>query len=305
MSSTPSHKLPPVVQTLDDVQQLQAAATRLTTPCGTGALVWHRWGARGGDSAPVLLLHGGSGSWTHWVRNIAALVATGREVWSVDLPGFGDSAPPPDGHDADVMPAWLAQGLEQLLGPTALDLVGFSFGGMVAGLLAAHHPAWVRRLVLVGAPSLTTSPLVQLDLRVWSHVPVGPARDAVLRHNLQQLMLLHRDAATDMVLDLQKDNLRRESRVMKRRNLSRTTLLRETLARVAAPVWGIWGAHDALFRGCEDEIASGLAQAPHFQTLRFIEDAGHWVQFERAEAFNAALMVALSTPPTSLPTAPA
>jgi 2-hydroxy-6-oxonona-2,4-dienedioate hydrolase len=44
---------------------------------------------------PVVLFHGGSGSWTHWVRNIQPLVAAGRQVIAADLPGFGDSASPP------------------------------------------------------------------------------------------------------------------------------------------------------------------------------------------------------------------
>ena len=38
-----------------------------------GRMVWHRWGEELGQAArdqpPVVLLHGGSGSWTHWVRN--------------------------------------------------------------------------------------------------------------------------------------------------------------------------------------------------------------------------------------------
>ena len=85
-----------------DLLALQAGAQRLSTPCGDGELVWHRWG----EGAPLVLLHGGSGSWTHWLRNIAPLVAAGHQVLAPDLPGFGDSDPPPEGHDADVMPHW-------------------------------------------------------------------------------------------------------------------------------------------------------------------------------------------------------
>ena len=49
---------------------------------------------------PTVLLHGGSGSWNHWVRNIDALLASGRQVIAPDLPGFGDSARPDDVSDA-------------------------------------------------------------------------------------------------------------------------------------------------------------------------------------------------------------
>ena len=89
--------LPPEILTLDDVERLRAWAQRVETPCGEGAMVWHAWGDPA--AAPVVLLHGGAGSWTHWVRNITPLVAAGRRVWVPDLPGFGDSAPPPTGHE--------------------------------------------------------------------------------------------------------------------------------------------------------------------------------------------------------------
>ena len=48
-----------------------------------------------GSGPPLILFHGGMGSWTHWVRNIPAL----RErftVYAPDLPGCGDSISVPD-----------------------------------------------------------------------------------------------------------------------------------------------------------------------------------------------------------------
>ena len=120
-----------------EVQRLAAQAVRHTTPCGAGDLVWHVWGQARPGVRPLVLLHGGSGSWTHWVRNLDALVAAGHQLWVPDLPGFGDSAPPLSGGDADAMVAPLRTGLQLLLGNAPCDLVGFSFGGMTAGLLLA------------------------------------------------------------------------------------------------------------------------------------------------------------------------
>ena len=128
-----------------------AQARRLTTPCGDGHIVWHAWepeGARRAGVAPLVLFHGGSGSWTHWVKNILPLVDAGRWVLAADLPGFGESTPPPGGTDADAMVAPLAAGLRALLAGEPVDLVGFSFGGMTAGLLLAEHPGLARRLVV-------------------------------------------------------------------------------------------------------------------------------------------------------------
>jgi len=44
---------------------------------------------------------------------------------------------------------------------------------------------------------------------------------------------------------------------------------------------------------CTDALAVALQQAGNFRALMLIEGAGHWVQFERADAFNAALRATL------------
>ena len=44
-----------------------------------------------GRGAPLVLLHGGMGSWTHWGRNIGAL-ARKFTVITLDMPGYGDSS---------------------------------------------------------------------------------------------------------------------------------------------------------------------------------------------------------------------
>lgn len=167
-----------------EAERLRREATRLPTPCGEGELVWHRWG-EASNAPPVVLLHGGSGSWNHWVRNLHCLREAGRVVLAPDMPGFGDSAAPPDGHDADVLPRWLERGLLQLVAQTRVDLVGFSFGGLVATLWAHEVPERVSRLVLVGAPALSGEH-PPLPLRSWHSAAPGAERIAVHRHNLLQ-----------------------------------------------------------------------------------------------------------------------
>ncbi len=254
-------------------------------------MVWHVWG----EGAPVVLLHGGAGSWSHWVRNIGPLVAAGRRVLVPDLPGFGDSARAPAARDADALPPWVEQGLNELIGTAACDVVGFSFGGMVAGLLAAQWPTRVRRLVLVGAPALAADPERRLGLKAWQHLAQGPERTAAIAHNLGQLMLAHEASVHDgLALTLHTVNLERDR--MQRRALSKTDLLLRTLQQLGCPVFGIWGERDALYRGRLEIVGPALAQAPLFQSLATIPNAGHWVQYEAAAAFNAALLDALSAP---------
>lgn len=281
---------------------LLVAAHRLETPCGDGVMVWHAWGPEG-DAPPVVLLHGGSGSWTHWVRTIGPLAAAGRRVLVPDLPGFGDSALPPTGEgDADALIAPLSAGLAQLTGGVACDLVGFSFGGMTAGMMLAAHPALARRLVLVGAPAMGVTPKRLFELKGWRHLPTAAAQEAVHRHNLTVLMLHDAALIDGLALQLHVANVMRDR--MPRRRLSSTDILARSLRQVHCPVHAIYGAHDALYRGWMDALeAAFVASAPDFRGMTRIAGAGHWVQFEAPAAFMAALTAALSAPlnPRSAP----
>jgi len=68
---------------------LDRASTRYTTPLvtplGDGHIVWRCWG----EGTPLVLLHGGTGSWLHWIRNVEAL-SCDMMVVVPDLPGSGE-----------------------------------------------------------------------------------------------------------------------------------------------------------------------------------------------------------------------
>ncbi len=287
----PSSALSASSAVADDVSlitQLQASAERFETPCGDGNVVWHAWGPQNTQHPPLVLLHGGSGSWTHWVRNIAPLVQTGRRVWVPDLPGFGDSALPFDGHDADALVAPLAAGLQQLLGGVPFDLVGFSFGGMTAGLLAAAHPKLLRQLVIAGAPGLGLSSHRTVRLRGWRHLSDPAEIEAMHRYNLLALMLYNPDALTPLALAVHTGNVGRDR--MPGRRLAYTDALKKALTQIHLPVTALYGLHDALYQGKLDALEEALSVAPNFRGLQFINGAGHWLQFEQPERFDAALL---------------
>lgn len=276
----------------EEVRQLGAQARRRTTPCGTGELVWHIWGTPQPGAAPVVLLHGGSGSWTHWVRNIEPLVAAGREVWVPDLPGFGASALPPSGTDADALVEPLCAGLKALMGGQPVDLVGFSFGGLTSGLLLAAHPALAQRLVLVGAPAMGVVPKRQFELKAWRHLDDPEARLAVHRHNLAALMLHDPHRIEGLALGLHLANMGQDR--MPGRRLSGTDILARSLPSIPCPVHAIYGRYDSLYLDFMEPLAAAyVAATPDFRGMALIDDAGHWVQFEQAAEFNAALLAAL------------
>lgn len=91
---------------------------------------------RRGSGAPLVLLHGLGGERHVW-RAVVDELAADREVLTVDLPGFGDSAPLPDG--VEPTPWAIAAHLAGWLSAIGLErphVAGNSLGGWIALELA-------------------------------------------------------------------------------------------------------------------------------------------------------------------------
>src|SRR3977135_356109 len=142
--------------TVSHVAAVAAKAQRAETPCGDGTLVWHVWG----EGPPLVLLHGGYGSWMHWVRNVVPL-SRRFTVIACDMPGLGESATPPEPWAAEGLGAIVATGLDILLPKgVAPHLAGFSFGGVIGGSVAAQLGDRLRGFTVGGShgPGPHTSP---------------------------------------------------------------------------------------------------------------------------------------------------
>ena len=84
--------LPPA----DALERLCALGDRVETGFDGGKMVWRLWG----DGPPLVLLHGGYGTWAHWVRAIQPLSRQFR-LLVPDMPGFGESGMPADPYSAE------------------------------------------------------------------------------------------------------------------------------------------------------------------------------------------------------------
>ena len=256
-------------------------ARRAETPCGTGSLVWRAWG----QGRPLVMLHGGSGSWRHWMRNIP-LFSAGRMVICPDLPGLGDSDLPPDGATPATIGEILRDGLAMLLrAREGYDLVGFSFGALCAGHLAAADRDNCRSLTVVGAGALglPRSPTELLKVR---HLE-GTAREEANRHNLAALMFADATRIDEVALAMQDLHTRRAR--FKSRGFASTDLLKQAILRSGAPLGCIYGEQDAIARPYVPSRLELIRALQAGARTEMIPGAGHWVAYEAAEEFNAAL----------------
>jgi pimeloyl-ACP methyl ester carboxylesterase len=125
------------------------------------------------NAEPALFVHGLEGSSRNWT-DLIDLLRPRLACEAMDLPGFGDSPPRPDGRYSI---AALAQSVTALLQQQSkpVHLIGNSLGGAVCVKVAAVRPGLIKTLTLI-SPALPDS-RPRLDLirfPVMSLPRVGP-----------------------------------------------------------------------------------------------------------------------------------
>jgi 2-hydroxy-6-oxonona-2,4-dienedioate hydrolase len=259
---------------------LDRTSVRRTTRNGAGEVVWRMWG----KGPPLVLLHGGTGSWMHWVRNIEAL-ARHFTLLVPDLPGSGESGIPPAPISADSIGAILATGAAHLIGPqTDFAVAGFSMGGLIAGYLVRHAGPRAQCLVLVGATGTGAPRGTMEPLKSWRRLASDAEKAATHRHNLGILMI-HDPAKIDaLAVHMQQANAER-SRI-RGKHVSHTGTLTESLSGFRGRLAGIWGELDATAVPYVAERGDKLREFQPQASFEVFPGAGHWVQYEAAERFN-------------------
>lgn len=257
------------------------------TPHLAGDLVWRRFGA----GFPVVLMHGGHGSWRHWQRNIAAL-ETRHEVWVADLPGFGDSDPPCE-PTREALVAAVGAGLDVIFGrEQPLALVGFSFGGLVAAEVAAVRRG-VSLLGLVGAGGHGGVRRPRGELLKWRAAHDdgdAPELAAIMRHNLALHMVGDASLIDDEAVEIHTRSCLQTR--FRSKDVVQPRSLQSALSRYHGPTLLVWGEHDVTAEPAT--LLPQLAAGRRDCTAHIVPTAGHWVQYEAAAIFDAHLSQALA-----------
>ena len=278
-------------------------------------------GSPDGAAEPALCVHGLEGSSRNWT-DLMDLLRPRLACDALDLPGFGDSPPRPDGRYSI---AALAQTIAALIAKRhhgSVHLIANSLGGAVAVKLAAARPELIRTLTLI-SPALPDS-RPRLDL-VRFPLLAAPRVGARLLRRYQALPPASRvaDVITNCYSDpglFPQSRFAAEVTELARRDTldhataalvgSIRTLTAESLrvgrhtawrdaARVTAPSLVIYGANDHLV---DPRMAGRAAHAFAGARIVVLPRTGHVAHMEHPEQVAAEIGVLLGAVPSETST---
>ena len=275
------------------VAAMEKAGRRLETPCGRGMMAWRVFG----QGAPLALMHGGHGSWLHWIAVIPAL-ARHRTLYVPDLPGFGESAAL-DGAPRGGTPAARAvarpvlAGLQALAGGERIALAGFSFGSVIAATVAGTLEEKAEALIAIGAPGLGLPAVERPPTRSVRDQATPEALAAAHRVNLGAMMIHDPARIDDLAVHMQALNVPRARTAS--RTVSRSPAMQDALARVMCPLTAIYGEQDVVSPQHDERLAVLNAIHPGSRQ-HVIPGVGHWAMYEAPHETVRHMRAALGSP---------
>ena len=253
--------------------------------------------AEEGTGPPIVLLHGGgpgASGVSNYSRNIKPLAQHFRVIVP-DMPGFGRSAKGVDGSDPFGYLADHIRGMLDDLGIDRAHLVGNSYGGSCALRLALDTPHRVDRLVLMGPGGIGTTrglPTAGLKSLLGYYGGDGPSLDK-LRTFIRSYLVYDGDAVPESLIQTRYESstdpevvanppLQRPSGL---RTLWRMDFTRDRrLSTLETPTLVLWGRDDKVNK---PSGAAMLGERMPNADVLVTAKTGHWVQWERADFFNA------------------
>jgi pimeloyl-ACP methyl ester carboxylesterase len=240
-----------------------------------------------GQSGPILvLLHGGYGSWMHFLKNVEEL-SKNFQVIVPDMPGFGESEPLPKVPNLDEYAQTLVDALSSLTNGSNYNIIGFSFGSAIGSHMIKFAGDSVNRLTLVGYNRTGNMPFKRPKMLSWRAAKTEEELNTAQRHNLFVMMIHKQEKIDDMAINVQTLNTRGAE--VRSLEIVASHDLPNRILNISQPIDIIWGEFDVtLIKGIDDAQSRMKELIPDVK-FHIIPNSGHWIQFEEYEKFNSTI----------------
>jgi 2-hydroxy-6-oxonona-2,4-dienedioate hydrolase len=240
-----------------------------------------------GEGDPLLLIHGGHGSWAHWIANIGPL-AQHRRVLALDMPGFGQSYTPDRRLElseyAEVIGSFI-----HTAGLRNVALAGFSFGTLVAATVAVNEPDTVNALTLINPPGIgERSPEALALPQRLSALAKEKGLRAGVTGTLNEVMLYNAHLIDEALVDLLTECVKRTR--YETRTLSRGSQMIPILEQVSQKTMVLIGGADPYHRHELDGRRERINRTLGKDSVMIVNNAAHWLQYDQHEFFNKILL---------------
>ncbi len=238
---------------------------------------------QGEGDTPILLLHGFDSSLLEF-RRLLPLLATEKQIWAVDLLGFGFTQRPTGiSFGTEAIKTHLYYFWKTYLSKPVI-LVGASMGGATAIDFTLTYPEIVKKLVLIDSAGLTKQPIVgKFMFPPFDYLATEFLRQPKVRKNISQAAYYDKsfasfDAQTCSNLHLKSEGWNR-SLIAFTKSGGYGSFLKK-LPEIQQPTLIIWGREDRIL-GTKD--ANKFKNAIANSNLVWIEKCGHVPHLEKPQ----------------------
>lgn len=262
---------------------------------------WARVRVEGDESKPtVLLLHGITRSLEDWDPQFESLSGDFRLI-ATDLPGYGWSAPHPDGAGLPALARGVGETLDALKVTGPVHVVGNSLGGAVTMTLLTQRPEQVATITLVDSAGFgkEVTPLLRLLglPLIGKLMATTPSRLSAIiqerlifadksfatRARIDHAMKIARETDAGLTTWRTADSL---GSVLGGVQQEWRDELQATIAKTPRPTMVLWGDRDKILP--PKHLSAARALIPHAEG-HLIPGVGHMPQLECAPEFDALL----------------
>ena len=251
-----------------------------------------------GDGNPILLIHGMGGSIV-W-EDVTVQLSSFAKVYTIDLPGFGFSDKPKLNYSVDFYVDIIYKFLNKLE-IKKINIIGLSFGGMIAFNLASRYPELINRIILVATAGVKPA---GTSLRIFPLYHIFKFFMKYLIFENKYLLLKYQSSSyynknivkgtfSEDYYEIMCSSGARDAYLSVIKNIIRNNLyFIDKQKAIPHPTLILWGKDDKTFHpDCAIQLSKYLPNSK----VQIINNCGHTVPKEKPTEFSSAVSSFLTT----------